>query len=121
MYCNFEVLDVREEIVNWPAKNGRPASEVHFVQLSGLDTDYMDVIVKIKVRDAKNPDELKRLVDRGDRFQVTFKMTKDDKWNKCIEINLTEEQLRKCVAAGVSRAQVQQPVQAHQPVMAKAA
>lgn len=136
MRCLFEVIATGVDIAKFPRRNGAGTDEVPFVWISGLDTDYMDSLTKIKIFRPKNLDALKSLAQKGARLTVKFRRLKnDDKFEHCTVISVNEEDVQRYVEVGAQTAPVAQTfvqpnvqpaqagngVQSQQPAMALAA
>lgn len=94
MRCLFEVVAIGADVAKFPRRNGGGTEEVPFFWISGLDVDYMDQLVKLKVFRPKNQDGLKKLAQKGSKLQVRFRTLKrDDKFEHCTVITVAEEDL----------------------------
>lgn len=121
MRCLFEVIATGVDIAKFPRRNGAGTDDVPFVWISGLDTDYMDSLTKIKVFRPKNLEGLKALAKKGSRLTVKFRRLKnDDKFEHCTVITVNEEDVQPYVEAGAQPVQTfaQPNVQAAQPSQA---
>jgi hypothetical protein len=118
MRCLFEVIATGVDIAKFPRRNGAGTDEVPFVWISGLDTDYMDSLTKIKIFRPKNLEALKALAQKGNRLTVKFRRIKsDDKFEHCTVITVNEEDIQPHVQPNVQAAQ---PFQAGNGVQASA-
>lgn len=94
MRCLFEVIGAGNDVAKFPRRNGGGIEEVPFMWISGLDVDFMDQLVKLKVFRPKNQEALKRLAQKGSKLQVRFRTLKrDEKFERCTVITVNEEDL----------------------------
>lgn len=105
MRCLFEVVATGADIAKFPRRNGAGTDEVPFVWISGLDADYMDQLVKIKIFRPKNMEALKKLAEKGAKLQIKFRTLKrDDKFEHCTVITVNEEDLQPFVQSSATPA-----------------
>jgi hypothetical protein len=104
MRCLFEVIATGADIAKFPRRNGGGTDEVPFVWISGLDADYMDQLVKVKIFRPKNLQALKALAQKGNRLTIKFRRLKcDDKFEHCTVITANEDDVQLHVQAGVQQ------------------
>ena len=88
----LEVLAGKFDTAKFPSRQGG-IEEVPFFAISGVDADYMDSLLKVKVYRPKNLDKLNNF-KKGDRLKVKFRTLKrDDKFEKCTIINVSEDDI----------------------------
>jgi hypothetical protein len=88
----LEVLAVKADEANFPTRQGG-TEKVPFVAISGVDSDYMDSLLKVKVFRPKNITRLNGF-KKGDRIKVKFRTLKrDDKFEKCTIVNCQEDDI----------------------------
>lgn len=87
----FEVVGHDQEVAKFPKKNGG-TEEVPVFWFSGVDTDYNDELIKVKVyRDFQ---KLRDTIRKGVKVQIKFKGVKPaNKWDKCAVINANEDDI----------------------------
>ncbi len=121
MRCLLEVIATGVDVAKFPRRNGAGTDEVPFVWISGVDADFMDQLIKIKIFRPKNLEALKALAQKGIRLTVKFRRLKnDDKFEHCTVITVNEEDIQPYSKAGEQSAPaVQAFVQPNvQPVQA---
>ena len=88
----LEVLAVKADEANFPTRQGG-MEKVPFVAISGVDSDYMDSLLKVKVFRPKNVTRLNGF-KKGDRIKVKFRTLKrDDKFERCTIVNCQEDDI----------------------------
>ncbi len=113
MRCLLEVIATGIEIAKFPRRNGGGTDEVPFVWISGVDADFMDQLIKIKVFRPKNLEGLKALGQKGSRLAIKFRTLKrDDKFEHCTVMTVNEDDVQPFVQAGAQAAQAEQPAMA---------
>ncbi len=89
----LEVLAVKADEANFPNRQGG-IEKVPFVAISGVDSDYMDSLLKVKVYRPKDVTKLNSF-KKGDRISVKFRTLKrDDKFERCTIINASEDDIQ---------------------------
>lgn len=84
----FEVVGHDQEVAKFPKKNGG-TEEVPVFWFSGVDTDFNDELIKVKVyRDFQ---KLRDIVRKGVKLHVKFKNIRPaNKWERCMVITANE-------------------------------
>lgn len=97
MRCLFEVVGAGNSVARFP-KRGAPngiMEEVPFFWASGVDVDYQDQMIKVKVFRPKNVTTLMGLAEKGNRLTIRFrKMKFDDRFDKCTVITVNDEDIQ---------------------------
>ena len=89
----LEVLAVKADEANFPSRNGG-TERVPYIAISGVDSDYMDSLLKVKVYRPKDVTRLNSF-KKGDRISVKFRTLKrDDKFERCTIINASEDDIQ---------------------------
>ncbi len=99
MRCLFEVIAAGSGTAKFPRRNGSGTEDVPFFWISGLDADFMDQLVKVKVFRPKNVEALKKLALKGSRLQIKFRTLKrDDRFEHCTVITVNEDDVQAYVS-----------------------
>ena len=93
MRALFEVIAGQLDTAKFPSRQGG-TEDVPYYWFSGVDTDYYDQLIKVKVFRPKDLNRLNR-IKKGDRLSLKFKnMKRDDRFEKCVIINVLEDDLK---------------------------
>ena len=84
----IEVLGCSLETAKFPNRRSGQVEEVPFLQISGVDTDYFDSLLKVKVF---RPKDLNRTFKKGELISVKFRQSKFSEFDKAVVINANEE------------------------------
>lgn len=84
----LEVLGCSLETAKFPNRRSGQVEEVPFLQISGVDSDYFDSLLKVKVF---RPKDLNRTFKKGEMISVKFRQSKYSDFEKSTVINAQEE------------------------------
>ena len=87
----LEVLGCSLETAKFPNRRSGQIEEVPFLQISGVDSDYFDSLLKVKVF---RPKDLNRTFKKGEMISVKFRQAKYSDFEKCIVINSNEDDVQ---------------------------
>ena len=87
----LEVLGCSLETAKFPNRRSGQVEEVPFLQISGVDSDFFDSLLKVKVF---RPKDLNRTFKKGDLLSVKFRQAKYSDFEKCTVINATEDDVQ---------------------------
>jgi len=86
----LEVLGCSLETAKFPKRSGQ-IEEVPFLQISGVDSDYFDSLLKVKVF---RPKDLNRTFKKGEMISVKFRQAKYSDFEKSTVINANEDDVQ---------------------------
>ena len=84
----MEVLGCSLETAKFPNRRSGQIEEVPFLQISGVDSDFFDSLLKVKVF---RPKDLNRTFKKGEMVSVKFRQAKYSDFEKCTVINVSSE------------------------------
>ena len=87
----LEVLGCSLETAKFPNRRSGQVEEVPFLQISGVDNDYFDSLLKVKVF---RPKDLNRTFKKGEMISVKFRQAKYSDFEKSTVINANEEDVQ---------------------------
>lgn len=87
----LETLACSLETAKFPNRRTGGIDEVPFLQVSGVDQDYMDSLLKVKIF---KPRDLNRRFQKGDLLQIKFRQMKYSDFDKAIVINANEDDVQ---------------------------
>ena len=87
----LEVLACRLDLAKFPNRKTGQIEEVPNLSISGVDTDFMDSLLKVKVFRPKN---LNRTFKKGEMISVKFRQAKYSDFDKATVINANEEDVQ---------------------------
>jgi hypothetical protein len=87
----LEVLGCSLETAKFPNRRSGQVEEVPFLQISGVDSDYFDSLLKVKVFRPKN---LNRTFKKGEMISVKFRQAKYSDFEKSTVINANEDDVQ---------------------------
>ena len=87
----LEVLGCSLETAKFPNRRSGQVEEVPFLQISGVDSDYFDSLLKVKVF---RPKDLNRTFKKGEMVSVKFRQSKFSDFDKAVVINANEEDIQ---------------------------
>ena len=87
----LEVLGCSLETAKFPNRRSGQVEEVPFLQISGVDGDYFDSLLKVKVF---RPKDLNRTFKKGEMISVKFRQAKYSDFEKSTVINANEDDVQ---------------------------
>jgi len=87
----LEVLACRLDTAKFPNRRTGQVEEVPFLAISGVDSDFMDSLLKVKVFKPKN---LNKTFKKGDLLSVRFRQAKFSDFEKSVVINANEDDIQ---------------------------
>jgi hypothetical protein len=87
----LEVLGCSLETAKFPNRRSGQVEEVPFLQISGVDNDYYDSLLKVKVF---RPKDLNRTFKKGEMISVKFRQSKYSDFEKSTVINAQEDDVQ---------------------------
>ena len=87
----LEVLGCSLETAKFPNRRSGQVEEVPFLQISGVDSDFFDSLLKVKVF---RPKDLNRTFRKGELLSVKFRVSKYSDFEKCTVINSNEDDVQ---------------------------
>ena len=87
----LEVLGCSLETAKFPNRRSGQVEEVPFLQISGVDSDYFDSLLKVKVF---RPKDLNRTFKKGEMISVKFRQAKYSDFEKSTVINANEDDVQ---------------------------
>ena len=87
----LEVLGCSLETAKFPNRRSGQVEEVPFLQISGVDSDFFDSLLKVKVF---RPKDLNRTFKKGELLSVKFRVAKYSDFEKCTVINSNEDDVQ---------------------------
>ena len=86
----IECLSCRLDVSKFPNRKTGQMEEVPTLVISGVDTDYMDSLLKVKVY---KPKDLNRTFSKGQLLSVRFRVAKFNDFEKAVVINAAEDDI----------------------------
>ena len=86
----LEVLACRLDTAKFPNRRTGQIEEVPFLSISGVDSDFMDSLLKVKVF---KPKDLNKSFKKGDMLSVRFRQAKFNDFEKSVVINANEDDI----------------------------
>lgn len=86
----LEVLASSMEVAKFPNRRTGQVEETPFLQVVGVDQDYFDSLLKVKVF---RPKDLNKRFQKGDLLQVKFRQAKFSDFEKSVVINANEDDI----------------------------
>ena len=83
----LEVLASSVEVAKFPNRRTGAIDETPFLQVVGVDQDFYDSVIRVKVF---KPKDLNRRFKKGDLVQVKFRQSKFSDFEKSVVINANE-------------------------------
>ena len=87
----LETLACSLETAKFPNRRSGQVEEVPFLQISGVDSDYFDSLLKVKVF---RPKDLNRTFKKGEMVSVKFRQAKYSDFEKSTVINANEDDVQ---------------------------
>ena len=87
----LEVLASRLDTAKFPNRRTGQVEEVPFLSISGVDQDFMDSLIKVKVF---KPKDLNKNYAKGELLSVKFRQSKYSDFDKSVVINDNEEDVQ---------------------------
>ena len=84
----LETLACRLDISKFPNRKTGQVEEVPTLVISGVDVDFMDSLLKVKVY---KPKDLNRTFKKGELLSVRFRQSKFNDFEKSTVINANED------------------------------
>ena len=86
----LEVLASSMEVAKFPNRRTGLVEETPFLQVVGVDQDFYDSLLKVKVF---RPKDLNKRFQKGDLLQVKFRQAKFSDFEKSVVINANEDDI----------------------------
>ena len=87
----LEVLASRLDTAKFPNRRTGQVEEVPYLSISGVDQDYMDSLINVKVF---KPKDLNKNYEKGELLSVKFRQSKYSDFDKSVVINANEEDVQ---------------------------
>ena len=87
----LETLACSLETAKFPNRRSGQIEEVPFLQISGVDQDYYDSLLKVKVF---RPKDLNKRYNKGDMLQIKFRQSKFSDFDKATVLNVSEDDIQ---------------------------
>jgi hypothetical protein len=102
----LELLSVQNLEASFPNKRTGQNEKVNYVSLSGVDSDTMDLLLKVKIFKA-SANGIVRLngFKKGDLLNIKFRTMSENKFERCIVINAQENDVQLHQNGGVNQAE----------------